>query len=120
MAGSFGYEKDKYQVSIACGERSLLPAVRKAGLSTIIVADGFSCKQQIAQETNRHGLHLAEVLKLGLGRRNEPQPMMFPERQFVGPRQAVQKSSMMRAGLITLGAVTLALTGLVWRKRSRR
>ena len=66
MAGSFGYEKDKYDVSIACGERSLLPEVRKARVSTIIIADGFSCKEQIAQETNRHALHLAEVLKLGL------------------------------------------------------
>jgi Fe-S oxidoreductase len=50
MAGAFGYEKDKYDVSIACGERSLLPEVRKAGLSTLIVADGFSCREQIAQQ----------------------------------------------------------------------
>ena len=71
MAGSFGYEKDKYDVSIACGERSVLPAVRKAGLSTIIVADGFSCKEQIAQETNRHALHLAEVLGMGLHERHD-------------------------------------------------
>jgi Fe-S oxidoreductase len=120
MAGSFGYEKDKYQVSIACGERSLLPAVRKAGVSTIIVADGFSCKEQIAQQTNRHGLHLAEVLKLGLDERNHTQPMMFPERQFVGLRKAEQKASMLRAGLITVGAFLVALTGLIWMKRSRR
>src|SRR5437763_3482906 len=66
MAGSFGYEKDKYEVSVACGERKLLPEVRKAGLSTIIVADGFSCKEQIAQETNRDALHLVEVLEMGL------------------------------------------------------
>src|SRR5437764_9747929 len=66
MAGSFGYEKDKYEVSVACGGRALLPAVRKAGLSTIIMADGFSCKEQIAQETNRRALHLAQVLQIGL------------------------------------------------------
>jgi Fe-S oxidoreductase len=62
MAGAFGYEKDKYQVSVACGERSLLPEVRKASLSTIIVADGFSCKEQIAQQTNRHALHVSRGL----------------------------------------------------------
>ena len=72
MAGAFGYEKDKYHVSVACGERSLLPEVRKAPVSTIIVADGFSCKEQIAQETSRHALHLAEVLKLGLDEKSQP------------------------------------------------
>jgi Fe-S oxidoreductase len=118
MAGSFGYEKDKYQVSIACGERSLLPAVRNAGLSTIIIADGFSCKEQIAQETNRHGLHLAEVLKLGLDERKETQPMMFPEAKFVEPRKAGQKSSMVRAGLIAVG-VAVAVSGLAWMKSTR-
>src|SRR5262249_6878660 len=51
MAGSFGYEKDKYDVSIKVGERVLLPEVRKAEISTILIADGFSCKEQIAQET---------------------------------------------------------------------
>src|SRR5207245_11623121 len=66
MAGSFGYEKDKYEVSVACGERKLLPEVRKAGLSTIIMADGFSCKEQIAQQTNRDALHRVEVLEMGL------------------------------------------------------
>jgi FAD/FMN-containing dehydrogenase/Fe-S oxidoreductase len=120
MAGSFGYEKDKYPVSIACGERSLLPAVRKAGLSTIVMADGFSCKEQIAQETNRHGLHLAEVLKMGLDESKEPRPMMCPERQFVGLRKAAQKASMLRAGLITAGAVAIAVSGRLWMRRSRR
>src|SRR5205823_12497675 len=109
MAGSFGYERDKYQVSIACGERSLLPEVRKAGLSTIIMADGFSCKEQIAQETNRHALHLAEVLDMGLCPETSGKSMIYPERQFVEPPRAALKRSMVRAGLITLG--TLAIVG---------
>jgi len=78
MAGAFGYEKDKYEVSVAGGERSLLPEVRKAPLSTIIVADGLSCKEQIAQETNRHALHLAEVLQLGLNNHEKHFPTMYP------------------------------------------
>lgn len=102
MAGSFGIEKEKYEVSIACGERTLLPEVRKAGLATIVMADGFSCKEQIAQETNRRALHLAEVLALGLQERKQNQPVMYPERQFVEPRKTAQKKSMVRAGLVTL------------------
>jgi Fe-S oxidoreductase len=118
MAGSFGYEKDKYEVSIACGERSLLPSVRKAGLSTIIVADGFSCKEQIAQQTGRHALHLAEVLNMGL-RDQAQNAVMYPESQFVELRKASQKRSILRAGLITVGAVAFA-AGLLWTKRLRR
>ncbi len=108
MAGSFGYEQDKYEVSVACGERALLPEVRKASLSTIVVADGFSCKEQIAQQTNRHALHLAEVLQLGL--RPEKQSRMYPERKFIEPREAALNRSMARAGWIA-GSV-LAIAGL--------
>jgi FAD/FMN-containing dehydrogenase/Fe-S oxidoreductase len=66
MAGSFGFEAEHYDVSIAIGERVLLPAVRKASADTLIVADGFSCRQQIEQTTGRRALHLAEVLQMAL------------------------------------------------------
>src|SRR5579864_3316231 len=67
MAGSFGFERgDHYEVSIACGERALLPAVRDAGAETLVVANGFSCQEQIAQTTNRRALHLAEVIRMAL------------------------------------------------------
>jgi Fe-S oxidoreductase len=118
MAGSFGYEKDKYEVSVACGERALLPAVRKAGLSTIIMADGFSCKEQIAQETNRHALHLAEVLKMGLENGRGPDDVTYPEQEFVAPRKMAQKKSMIRAGVVTLSV--LALAGMGWALAKRR
>jgi Fe-S oxidoreductase len=62
MAGPFGFEHDKFAVSQALGERVLLPAARSAGPTTTLVADGFSCREQIAQNTDRRGLHLAEVL----------------------------------------------------------
>ncbi|MGE5054613.1 MAG: FAD-binding and (Fe-S)-binding domain-containing protein [Acidobacteriota bacterium] len=117
MAGSFGYEKDKYEVSVACGERVLLPEVRKAGLSTIIIADGFSCKEQIAQQTNRRALHLAEVLKMGLDDRTGTMDGMYPEKQFVDPRKLDQKRSMVRAAVVTLGALGLAAAGLALAKK---
>lgn len=117
MAGSFGYEKDKYDVSVACGERVLLPEVRKAGLSTIIMADGFSCKEHIAQETNRHALHVAEVLKMGLEDGTGSEDPMYPEKRYVNPRKRAQKKSMIRAGAISLAILALATTGLVWWNR---
>ncbi|HEY6093273.1 MAG TPA: FAD-linked oxidase C-terminal domain-containing protein, partial [Gemmatimonadales bacterium] len=66
MAGAFGFEKEHYGVSIQCGERALLPAVRQAPPETLIIADGFSCREQIAQTTGRRALHLAEVLDLAI------------------------------------------------------
>jgi Fe-S oxidoreductase len=64
MAGAFGFEKDHYDVSIACGERVLLPAVRKVRADTLIIADGFSCREQVRQTTGRTPLHIAEVLQM--------------------------------------------------------
>jgi FAD/FMN-containing dehydrogenase/Fe-S oxidoreductase len=69
MAGSFGYEAgEKYDVSQACGERVILPAVRAASPTTLVIADGFSCREQIGQATDRTALHLAQVLDLALSR----------------------------------------------------
>ena len=62
MAGPFGFEREKFAVSQALGERVLLPAVRTAEPETILVADGFSCREQIAQNTSRRAVHLAEIL----------------------------------------------------------
>jgi FAD/FMN-containing dehydrogenase/Fe-S oxidoreductase len=66
MAGSFGFEKDHYDVSIKVGERVLLPAVRDAAEDTLIIADGFSCREQIAQTTDRRALHLAQVIQMAM------------------------------------------------------
>lgn len=62
MAGPFGFEKKSYGVSQTLGERVLLPAVRAAGTGTVIVTDGFSCREQIAQNSDKRAFHLAEVL----------------------------------------------------------
>ncbi|MGB8537414.1 MAG: FAD-linked oxidase C-terminal domain-containing protein, partial [Acidobacteriaceae bacterium] len=68
MAGPFGFDKDKYAISQAIGERVLLPAVRAAEPDTIVVSDGFSCREQIVQATGRKAMHLAEVLQQALHR----------------------------------------------------
>ncbi len=62
MAGPFGFEKDKFEVSQKIGERVLLPTVRNKPQGAIIVSDGFSCAEQITQNAQARPLHLAEVL----------------------------------------------------------
>jgi Fe-S oxidoreductase len=66
MAGAFGFEDDHYDVSMKIGESVLLPAVRAADHETMIITDGFSCREQIAQSTDRRALHLAQVAALAL------------------------------------------------------
>jgi len=67
MAGPFGFERDKFTVSQTLGERVLLPRVRASSVDTVIVTDGFSCREQIAQSTPRRARHLAEVLDAAEG-----------------------------------------------------
>src|SRR5208283_2025814 len=112
MAGAFGFEKEKYEISKAIGELELLPAVRQAPTDWLIVADGFSCREQIAQETDRHALHLAEVLQMALREDAEtpdgfpifdPAPQHYPEDAWVRPHRAAIENNMKRTGLAVAG-----------------
>jgi Fe-S oxidoreductase len=67
MAGAFGFQREHYDISMKVGERVILPAVRETDDDTLIIADGFSCREQIAQATGRMPLHIAEVLRMGQG-----------------------------------------------------
>src|SRR2546430_6989761 len=62
MAGSFGFEKEHYDLSMAIGERRLLPALRALPADAPVVAMGVSCRQQILHGTGRRALHLVELL----------------------------------------------------------
>jgi FAD/FMN-containing dehydrogenase/Fe-S oxidoreductase len=115
MAGSFGFEADKYEVSVAVGERSLLPAVRKADASTLVIADGFSCREQIAQLTDRRALHLAEVIQMA--KRQHVESGTHPEARLATERDASRRRARARAA-VTLGA--LALGGLALYQFSKR
>jgi FAD/FMN-containing dehydrogenase/Fe-S oxidoreductase len=66
MAGSFGFEAQKYAVAMRCAERALLPAVRACAATDLVVAGGYSCREQIAQATDRLPLHLAQVLRMAM------------------------------------------------------
>jgi hypothetical protein len=102
MAGGWGYEPDHYEVSMACGERVLLPKVREASPEALVVADGFSCRSQIEQgDTGRGAMHVAEVIKLARDRGTIP---AYPEKALADPPP---KSGSRRAGFL-LGASALA------------
>jgi Fe-S oxidoreductase len=62
LAGAWGYETNKYELSMAIGERALFPAVRDADPATVVLADGFSCRTQIEQGTGRRPMHLAQLI----------------------------------------------------------
>jgi Fe-S oxidoreductase len=115
MAGSFGFEDDKYEVSIAIGELELLPAVRRAPPDWLVIADGFSCREQIRQETDRHALHLAEILQIALHQGPSGPAGSYPERCLVRQQEAevrrsMQKTSLAVAGLAAGGALLWHLT----------
>jgi hypothetical protein len=115
MAGAWGYEEAHYEVSRACGERVLLPAVRQASRNAVIVADGFSCRHQIEQgDTGRRALHLAQVLKLARDYGPAGPPGDHPE-EAVGPLTADRRRARLAAaGLAGVGAGAAVVA---WRRR---
>jgi FAD/FMN-containing dehydrogenase/Fe-S oxidoreductase len=115
MAGAFGYERANghYDVSVACGERALLPAVRRAADDELVVADGFSCREQIEQRTHRVALHTAQVLELALSDRDDGLPARNgrPEARVVLRRKQEQRLLFARAALVVGAGAALALFG---------
>ncbi|MEK6374563.1 MAG: FAD-binding and (Fe-S)-binding domain-containing protein [Acidobacteriota bacterium] len=118
MAGAFGFEKgEKYEISVRAGERVLLPKVREAARDTLIVADGFSCREQIAQSTNRQALHLAQVLQMALRDGPAGPKGDLPERHYIEeqPGPDLRKWGAIAGGIALLvGAIALARK---WRRR---
>ncbi|HEX3870801.1 MAG TPA: (Fe-S)-binding protein, partial [Pirellulales bacterium] len=118
MAGSFGFEAGRhYDVSLACGEQRLLPAVRDADDQTLIIADGFSCQQQIAQATNRRATHLAEVLQEALHAQARPfDTIEVPKTVRSNERAAIPGGSVR---LLLAGTGIAIASWLVWRWSQR-
>src|SRR5690348_14439833 len=104
MAGSFGFEDDHYDVSMKVGEHALLPKVRETSAADLIIADGFSCREQIVQGTGREAVHLAEVMADAV-RANRP-----PVSQTVTRRHSIWKP-------VAAGAAAALVTALLLRKR---
>jgi len=120
MAGYFGYEKGKhYDVSIAAGEQTLLPAVRNADKQTIIVSDGFSCREQIEQETERKGMHLAQVIQMALREKDGYKTDSFPEKKYVDA-MALKNPHKTRNNLLLFGAIVLGIAVFMALKKQKR
>ncbi len=122
MAGAFGFEKDHYDVSIKVGERVLLPAVREADKQTLIVADGFSCREQIAQTTDRRALHLAQVLQMAIHEGQGESSGAYPEASYTSSNAERSKQSQAKLLPVAFVGAGLAFVGgmLAWLwKKSR-
>ena len=109
MAGSFGFESDagKREVARACGERVLFPAIRAMPAEALLVANGFSCRTQIARGTGKRALHLAEIMKLAIdfGPAGPPDEPAEERESGVERRPRSPKSTIL---------LLLALIGVVW------
>jgi hypothetical protein len=116
MAGAFGFEKAHYDVSIKCGERVLLPAVRNADKDTLIITNGFSCREQIAQTTDRQALHLAQVIQMAL--HEDTTGLARTEGEYI-PQPAQQSASRVRVALV-MSTVMLIVGVLIWLLRKSR
>src|SRR5207249_1667889 len=117
--GAFGFEKDHYDVSIQCGERVLLPAVRSASTDTLIIADGFSCREQIAQTTDRRALHLVQVIQLAMHQDEKGVTKEYAETTSLQPAdQAPSKVGMALVG--SIGLMLLSAILWIWGKKKAR
>lgn len=109
MAGAFGFEAgDHYDVSLKAGERVLLPRARAASPETLLVSDGFSCREQISQSTDRHGLHLAQVLKMAIDAGPHGPAGPRPERNYLTQPAKLRPAVAVLAAAFVLTAVGLA------------
>jgi Fe-S oxidoreductase len=102
MAGAFGYEAAHHAVSVACAEQKLVPAVRNAPPETLIIADGFSCRSQIEQQTQRRALHTAEVLQMALSQGRAPHASV--ERLELRQKKARNLALLVFGAALVLGA----------------
>jgi FAD/FMN-containing dehydrogenase/Fe-S oxidoreductase len=107
MAGSFGFERDHYEVSLRVGELVVLPAVRAAAKDTLVIADGFSCREQIAQTTDRRALHAADVLRMAASGDSDASPDNYPERAYVDDYSAEADKTARR--VVRVGGVLAAV-----------
>jgi Fe-S oxidoreductase len=114
LAGSWGFESGKYDISMQCGEIGWLPAVRNAAPSTLIIADGFSCQTQLQESSiGREALHIAEVMNVASRLSSPRMHGAYPERLRRPKPQARRVLRIVRVtiavGLLTLGASAVTL-----------
>jgi Fe-S oxidoreductase len=121
MAGSFGFEAEHYDISMQIGEQRLLPAVRDARPDTLLVADGFSCRHQIAEGTRRAALHLAQVLQMALHEGPQGPRGGYPEIRYPAIRidESERRRALWRTAAFATGGVALAAGATYYLSRGR-
>jgi hypothetical protein len=117
LAGSFGYESQHYDISMRIGERVLLPAVRAAPPESLIIANGFSCREQIDTHTERQALHLAEVLHMA-----RQAPAEMPRDKRLAERSPAADGTRLTPveKAIVAGGLLLLSVGILGYARTRR
>jgi FAD/FMN-containing dehydrogenase/Fe-S oxidoreductase len=121
LAGSFGFERSHDGISRQIGEQRLMPAVRGVDAETIVIADGFSCKTQIEEMTERRAMHTAQVIKMALDRGpagvvGEPPEQAYPDVRLNGDGR-VREAAVL--GAIAAGAGAVAGARLLRHRPSR-
>jgi FAD/FMN-containing dehydrogenase/Fe-S oxidoreductase len=113
MAGAFGFEKgEHYDVSVKCGERVLLPKVRESEKETLLITDGFSCHEQIRQQTGREALHPAQVLRLAMSEGKLPGRKDATDGEHEPPISGKAQDAL--GGLAVAGALAGAVAVAMW------
>lgn len=116
LAGSFGFEAEKYDLSIQIADKELTPHVLGAGDDAFIIANGFSCREQVKQVSDREALHLAEVMQMALHEGPAGPGAGVPEREIVESRRRDVWQSMRKAAW-GLGATAAVLAALwLWKR----
>ena len=114
QAGSFGYEPRHYDVSMRIAADVLLPAVRKTSEDALVIADGFSCRDQIRHGSGRMAMHPAEVLALALDERDAVPSAAAQQRYLEPPARPDPRQAALAGGLLAVMGV------LVWAARRPR
>ena len=123
MAGSFGFKQQHAAMSVRIGELALLPAVRAATPETLILSDGFSCRQQIEQTTDRRGLHIAQVAHLAMQQTQQAvgeSAPLYPERAYLRRYRLVRRARPLGPRLLWGAAFVAAGLALLFLRRTTR
>lgn len=119
MAGGFGFEKEHYDVSMGCGERVLLPTVRLAGKETLFIADGFSCREQIRQMSDRQALHVAQVLQMAINEGPKGPRGNFPEHKYIAPPEPIPSAATVFS-IVAITALGVAAGAMLLNERREK
>mgnify|MGYP001799261893 CR=1 FL=1 len=123
MSGYIGYMKgDKYEVSVKGGERFLLHAVRGADKKTLVISNGYSCREQIEQLTDREGMHIAQVLQMALHEngRDDSDATNYPEKKYVDDMKLHSAGLTVKRAVVALSVIGLVAFSCVLMSKKKK